>query len=67
MPGVLEPSGPGFAVPAIDGWWNQPVPGWREGRLEMRHARRDEIVTIYLREEEAWRNQGIDGDGKKPA
>lgn len=63
MPGVFEPIGPGAEIPALNDWWNQPVPGWREGWLEMRDARRDEIVTIYLRGEEAWRNQGIDGNG----
>jgi hypothetical protein len=61
--GLCEPSGEGAAVPPLNNdWWNQPVPGWREGRLEMRDSRRDELVTIYLREEEAWRNQGIDGN-----
>jgi hypothetical protein len=37
--------------PKLD-WWNQPVEGWREGRLVIRIIARDEIAVINLRDAE---------------
>jgi hypothetical protein len=37
--------------PKLD-WWNQPVEGWREGRLVIRNIARDEITVINLRDAE---------------
>ncbi len=59
-PHLRQPGGEGASVERVDNqWWTAPVDGWKDGYIDMRDARTDKTVRIYLREKDAHKNEGI--------